>query len=171
MADFATWVVAAEPALPLETGTFLAAYTRNRATVVEHSLEGDPVAVALRKFMECREEWKGTATDLLGELTDVAGDLVSRSKAWPKAANYLSNRIRRAATFLRASDIAVDWEENSRPRLISIRKRPQKTVGTVQGPSARKTSGSGRLDDADDTDDEKHHFSKEDEYSLGEVDL
>ena len=48
MADFATWVVAAEPALPWEPGTFLAAYTRNRAAVVEYSLEGDPVAVAVR---------------------------------------------------------------------------------------------------------------------------
>ena len=47
MADFATWVVAAEPALLWPEGTLLAAYSKNRAAVVEHSLEGDPVAMAV----------------------------------------------------------------------------------------------------------------------------
>jgi hypothetical protein len=203
MADFATWVVAAEPALPWPPGAFLAAYIQNRAAVVEHSLESDPVAVVLRKFMESREEWEGTATELLGELSDVAGDLVSRSKAWPKAANSLSNRLRRASTFLRASGIEIDWEENSRPRIVTLRKGEQKTVetvgtvqsekpcgfaaddtsddnegldgptvGTVQGPSARKTGRGKGLDEADDADDEKQPFSKTDwELSLEEVDL
>jgi hypothetical protein len=132
MADFATWIVTAEPALPWETGTFLAAYTRNRAAVVEHSLEGDPVAVALRSFMEHRESWTGTPSELLNELTDIAGDLVSRGKTWPKAANGLTNRLRRAGTFLRASGIVIEtgWGDK-KGRKIAIRKDMQKTVGTV----------------------------------------
>lgn len=73
MADFAIWVVAAEPALPWKPGAFLAAYTRNRAVVVENSLEGDVVAVAVRSFMEHQQPWEGTPTELLNELTDVAG--------------------------------------------------------------------------------------------------
>lgn len=82
MADFATWVVAAELALPWEPGTFLAAYSRNRAAVVEHSLEGDCVAMAVRALMANREKWEGTASALLEELTVVAGDLVSKGKSW-----------------------------------------------------------------------------------------
>jgi len=54
MADFAIWVVAAEPALPWEPGTFLDVYSGNRAAVVEHSLEGDVVAVAVRLLMANR---------------------------------------------------------------------------------------------------------------------
>jgi hypothetical protein len=54
MADFAIWVVAAEPALPWKPGTFLDVYSGNRAAVVEHSLEGDVVAVAVRSFMADR---------------------------------------------------------------------------------------------------------------------
>lgn len=132
MADFATWVVAAEPALPWQAGTFMAAYARNRAAVVEHSLEGDPVAVAVRSFMEHRESWEGTPTELLNELTDIAGDLVSRGKTWPKAANSLSNRLRRAATFLRASGIEIESVKASGGRrLISIRKGLQKTATTA----------------------------------------
>jgi 5S rRNA maturation endonuclease (ribonuclease M5) len=137
MADFATWIVAAEPVLPWEPGTFLAAYTRNRAAIVEYSLEGDPVAVAVRSFMEHRESWEGTPTKLLDELTDLVGELVSRGKAWPKAANVLSNRLRRASTFLRASGIEVD-RAKSGARLISIRKGLQKTVQTVQTVQAKE---------------------------------
>jgi putative DNA primase/helicase len=193
MADFATWVVAAEPALPWPEGIFLAAYTKNRAAVVEHSLEGDPVAVAVRTFMEDRESWEGTPTELHNALTEAAGDLVSRGKAWPKAANVLSNRLRRASTFLRASGIEVE-RDKSGPRLISIRKGLQKTVQTVKtvqsekpcgflmddplddheglddpivqtvpGPSNRKTREGKDMDDMDDVDDQKQLFSKTDE--------
>jgi hypothetical protein len=186
MADFATWVVAAEPALPWKTGTFLEAYTRNRASVVEHSLEGDPVAVAVRSLMERQETWEGTPTELLNKLTDVAGELMSRSKAWPKAANSLSNRLRRAATFLRASGIEIE-RAKSGPRLISIRMNMQKTVHTVhtvqteepcgftlddplddprtnmydpqKRPSTLEATNDKILDDVDDVDDKKHNFS------------
>ncbi|MGO9174676.1 MAG: hypothetical protein ACLQED_00815 [Desulfobaccales bacterium] len=149
MADFATWVVAAEPALPWEPGTFLAAYTQNRAAIVEHSLEGDVVAVAVRSFMEHRQEWEGTPTELLNELTDVAGELVSRGKAWPKAANSLSNRLRRANTFLRAVGIEIE-RGKSGPRLISIRKGKQKTVQTVQTVQVKEPSGFAPDDPLDD---------------------
>jgi hypothetical protein len=160
---------------------------------VEHSLEGDPVAVAVRTFMEDRESWEGTPTELHNALTEAAGDLVSRGKAWPKAANVLSNRLRRASTFLRASGIEVE-RDKSGPRLISIRKGLQKTVQTVKtvqsekpcgflmddplddheglddpivqtvpGPSNRKTREGKDMDDMDDVDDQKQLFSKTDE--------
>jgi hypothetical protein len=151
MADFATWVVAAEPALPWEPGTFLDVYSGNRAAVVEHSLEGDVVAVAVRSFMEHRQEWEGTPTALLNEITEVAGELVSRGKTWPKGANYLSNRLTRAATFLRAIGIEID-RVKSGPRCISIRKGLQKTVQTVQTVQTQKPCGFP-LDDPKDLDD------------------
>jgi hypothetical protein len=142
MADFATWIVAAEAALPWEPGNFLAAYTRNRASVVEHSLEGDPVAVALRSFMESRYEWEGTPTELLNELTEAAGDLVSRGKTWPKAANGLSNRLRRAATFLRVSGIEIESAKiGGGRRLVSIRKGLQKTAQTATTAQSQELCG------------------------------
>jgi hypothetical protein len=129
MADFATWIVAAEPALPWEPGTFLDVYSGNRAAVVEHSLEGDVVAVAVRLLMEDRETWEGAPSDLLEALEALVPDSTKRSKAWPKAANVLSNRLRRAATFLRA--IGIEIGPGERARHISIRKGMQKTVATV----------------------------------------
>jgi 5S rRNA maturation endonuclease (ribonuclease M5) len=152
MADFATWIVAAEPALPWPPGTFLAAYTRNRAAVVEHSLEGDPVAVAVRSFMEHRQEWEGTPTELLNELTEVAGELVSRGKAWPKAPNGLTNRIRRAAPFLRASGIEFEsgWGEK-KGRKLAFRKHEKKTVGTVGTVGSEENQGVISHDTSHDT--------------------
>lgn len=155
MADFATWVVAAEPALPWKPGTFLDAYAYNRASVVEHSLEGDPVAVAVRSFMEHRQEWEGTPTALLDELTEIAGELVSRGKAWPKAANSLSNKLTRAATFLRAIGIEVE-RGKSGPRLLFIRKGIKKTVQTVQTVQTQEPRGvavDGPMDDPKSLDD------------------
>jgi hypothetical protein len=190
MADFATWVVAAEQALPWEPGTFLNAYTRNRGAVVEHSLEGDPVAVAVRSFMEHRQEWEGTPTELLNELTDVAGELVSRGKSWPKAANSLSNRITRAATFLWAIGIEIESGYVHRARRFFIRKDMQKTVATVATVATEEIQGvtcndpcndatihekrslqqkpvnHAGYNDSNDSNDKKHTLSKADDNEI-----
>lgn len=47
MADFAIWVMAAEPALPWPPGFFMAAYAGNRSEAQELSLEADCVALAV----------------------------------------------------------------------------------------------------------------------------
>ncbi|MBM4302173.1 MAG: hypothetical protein FJ121_11745 [Deltaproteobacteria bacterium] len=160
MADFAVWVVAAEPALPWEPGTFLTAYTRNRAAVVEHSLEGDVVAVAIRAFMENKESWEGTPTNLLNELTNAAGDLVSKGRAWPKAPNSLTNKLKRAATFLRASGFEVERSKSGN-RLVAIRKVEEKTVQTVQTVQVQKPcefAPDDPLDDPKGLDDQTVHL-------------
>jgi hypothetical protein len=131
MADFAIWVVAAEPALPWEPGTFLYVYSGNRTAVVEHSLEGDVVAVAVRLLMADRETWVGAPSALLEALETITPESTIRSKAWPKAANSLSNRLRRAATFLRAVGIEIESGYEKRARRWLIRKGMQKTVTTV----------------------------------------
>ena len=63
-------------------------------------------------------------------------DATKKSKAWPKAANKLSGRLKRAATFLRAIGIDVElggWSK-TKGREIVIRRVTQSsesTVGTV----------------------------------------
>ena len=52
MADFAEWIVAAEPALPWKPGAFLAAYLGNQKDANDLTLEASPVAQAVREFME-----------------------------------------------------------------------------------------------------------------------
>jgi len=121
MADFALWASACETAL-WPAGTFWTAYCGNRNEAVESVLDADPVAAAVRAVMLERTEWKGTATDLLGALAEMAGERIAKSKTWPNGPQALSGRLRRAATFLRNIGIEIDYmkEGRTRTRIIHI---------------------------------------------------
>lgn len=122
MADFALWVQAAEPALPWSKDDFIQVYTENRQGIVEQTLEGDLVGSAIRKFMEPRNGWEGTASDLLGVLEGLQSDKITTTKEWPKSGRVLSSRLKRSATFLRTIGIDVHFEKTKNARLISIQK-------------------------------------------------
>lgn len=70
--DFATWTVAAEPALPWASRLFMSSYAENRAEGHEAALEGEIVGAVLRRRFAGLESWEGTATELLAELSDAA---------------------------------------------------------------------------------------------------
>jgi hypothetical protein len=134
MADFAIWVVACEPALPWPPGSFMEAYLENRAEAVELSLEADSVAVAVREHMADRFTWTGKPSELYEELEKRVPDATKKSKAWPKAANKLSGRLKRAATFLRTIGIDVElggWSK-TKGREIAIRRVTQSRETTVE---------------------------------------
>lgn len=121
MADFALWATACETAL-WPAGTFMSAYDANRDDAIESVIDADPVAAVLRTMMEARTAWTGTASDLLGALAEMAGERPARSKTWPGNARALSNRLRRAATFLRKVGIDIDFGRGGkgRTRIIHI---------------------------------------------------
>jgi len=122
MADFALWVTAAEPALPWECGKFLAAYTQNRAEIVEAAVDGDSVASAVRRFFESYvgPVWQGSATELLENLEAVTDQKITESKYWPKDGTRLSRRLRRAASFLRTIGLDIDFGKKNGKRVITI---------------------------------------------------
>jgi hypothetical protein len=107
MADFAQWAAAAETYLGLSKGAFMAAYTGNREASNDLALEASPVAGAVISFIESEENWLGTPSELLTELSKRAGEDVQRQKGWPKAANSLSGILKRLAPNLRASGVNV----------------------------------------------------------------
>lgn len=123
MADFALWSVACEPALPWRAGTFTDAYAAARAEIIDSVIDSDPVASAVVSLMTHRDEWTGTATRLLEVLGEEAGP-ASKMKSWPKSANALSRRLKRAASFLRFKGIEFDKdrEGKDRERTITVRK-------------------------------------------------
>jgi hypothetical protein len=136
MADFAKWVTAAESALPWEPGAFMEAYTGNCVDAINLALDSDVVACALRELMDNLSTWEGTATKLLEDLKQHVPEETRKHKSWPKAANSLSHRLRRASTFLRNTGIELDLDERGtdgkRTRNVTIKKGTQKTVQTVQ---------------------------------------
>jgi hypothetical protein len=114
MADFARWVVACEQALAWPNGTFLAAYSANRSLMVETTIEADLVATAVRELVTRRQQWQGSASELLAELNDAANDEMRRLRSWPKAPNVMSGRLRRAAPNLRKVGIDVRTDRAAR---------------------------------------------------------
>lgn len=138
MADFAKWVTAAEPALGLKPGAFMAAYTGNRESANALALDGSPVAESVQKLLdEC--EWEGTASALLERLGGIVGETGTRRREWPSSARTLSNALRRLAPNLRAVGCEVSFSESHHPRKISIRKVPPASVPIVPNGSQATT--------------------------------
>lgn len=130
MADFAKFIVAAEPALPWQSGAFLKAYENNRMGIIEDAIEADPVASAVEKLLQVYPGgWMSTPSDLLNELNNFTLEEVRKLKIWPKLPNSLSGKISRCATFLRARNIDISSGKASGQRFISIvpanRPKPQ----------------------------------------------
>ncbi len=80
MADFARFVVAAEPALPWNNGLFLKAYENNRAELIDIALDADPAGTFVLEFMDKREEWSGTHSELLESLKNIVPKSIQRIK-------------------------------------------------------------------------------------------
>jgi hypothetical protein len=154
MADFTKWVVAAEPALGIEQGSFLEAYRRNREAAATVALEASMVAVELRRFMEGREQWEGIATDLLRGLNDLVDEDVRALKEWPKTGRGLSGKLRRLAPALRRSGIRLEFErssDTSRTRMVTVTRThvPSTTEYASDRPDRPDRPGSDDSDGSD----------------------
>jgi hypothetical protein len=143
MADFALWATACEGAF-WPPGRFMHAYTTNRVEVVASVIDADPVAASVRALMTDRTDWRGTASELLAVLSEVAGERTTRAKDWPSNPRVLANRLRRAATFLRKSGIEVSFSRagQDRTRFIHIARIPLSTEPESRGIPASVTSAS-----------------------------
>jgi hypothetical protein len=110
MADFAEIGEIISRCMGYDNNKFLDAYYRNIDLQVEEAIAANPVAMVITKFIENKQEWEGTATELLAELEGVAIELKinTRHKSWPKAPNTLSRRINEVKTNLREVGITID---------------------------------------------------------------
>ena len=126
MADFAKWVVAAEPALPWERGRFMAEYERNRFELIEVAIESDPISLSIMEMMDRLDDkvWTGTPTGLLKELASYVPNNGASKKGWPQAPNIFTNRLRRVQTFLRAKGVDVEHSKSGN-RSITLKMRSQ----------------------------------------------
>src|SRR6516164_5411299 len=113
MADFALWATACETAV-WPPGTFWSAYCGNSDEAVDRVIDADPIAAAVRAFMMARTVWTGTASVLLDDLEDMAGQRIAKSKTWPNSPRALAGGLRRAATFLRKVGIECRFDREGR---------------------------------------------------------
>jgi putative DNA primase/helicase len=124
MADFAQWMVAAEPALRWPEGTFMHAYDSNRMSANTMDLEASPIVPALHRVC-ARGHWTGTATQLWQELSKFA-DGQDKQDYWPKNGWALSVQLRRIAANLRAAGLDINLGKKTpgkgSKRIIAIKK-------------------------------------------------
>lgn len=150
MADFARWVVAAEPALGWPAGSFLKAYTGNRDAIHEIALDAAVIVPPMRSLLESGE-FVGTATELLDRLAAIAGETATRRKGWPGNATSLSRELARIAPNLRSTGIEVEKRRESHGRrLIVIRTAPE-TPSPASTPSPAPGAGDAMSPDGDGT--------------------
>ncbi len=131
MADFAVRAVAAEGAMPWASGTFIQAYADVRAASHELTIEASSVGQVVLAWMVGREEWSGTATELLAELEALAEEKIVRRQDWPKRPRDLSAVLRRLAPTLRVLGVEVEFGRPGGRRLIHIRKCGRSSVISV----------------------------------------
>ncbi len=133
MADFTVWGCAIAEALGYAKGQFLDAYYRNIKSQNEEVLRESLVATAVCQFMETREEWEGTPSKLLKELTDIAteqGVNVAKEVEFPKAANALSRKLNVLKTNLADEGIKITRGEKDKKRIIYLHKDTENIIST-----------------------------------------
>jgi hypothetical protein len=100
MADFATWIEAAAPALGWKPGAFLKAYRTNQNDAVEAVLEGDPISGKIKDLIQ-KDPWTGQLQDLLA--------LIPEHEHKPKSARGLRSALVRKAPALRLVGISMKF--------------------------------------------------------------
>jgi hypothetical protein len=156
MADFALWASAGEQAMGLGAGTFMAAYSGNRAAGNELALEASPVAKVVTEMMLATTitVWSGTATELLEELENRTDERTRKLKAWPKTARGLSGVLKRLAPNLRATRVQVEFcreQDHQRRRIVTISRLEQigNLTSTPSTPSEIRENADANADGSD----------------------
>jgi len=112
------------------------------------ALDGSPTAQAIIRFMEDRDTYEGTSTELHKKLEVVAEDIsvsITRDKAWPKSARWLWRRIQEVVPLLVVDGIEAGRSEEKRGTIIALRKSP---TDDATDATANATSASNATADA-----------------------
>jgi hypothetical protein len=173
MADFAEIGEIISRCMGYENNKFLDAYYRNIDLQVEEAIASNHVGTGIVKLMDademqCPWRWKGTMSELLAKLEQVADILKinRRSKSWPKAPNSLSRRINEIKTNLREIGIVIDnsgaRDSKTKVKTVEIRKVSLIPLPSLPGENRAQIAG----DIGNDIDSKGTIISSEDKISL-----
>lgn len=151
MADFAEWGYAISQALGHTGDDFMDAYNANIKNRHKEILAGSTIGTVLMSFMADKLTWEGTATELLGLLTDDAEKMKvnTTSKGFPKAANALSSQLTKLETNLAKNGILIEKQTNvgeAKQRGFRIAKQPLSNEETSSTSSLSTTEAEKRDD-------------------------
>ena len=122
MADFTKFAEAVGRSLGWPAETALLDYSDNRVEAAIAQLEDSPVAAVLLG-PDMTDDWSGTPSDLLFELTAFAGRK-AQSPRWPKSPACLTVELRRIAPQLGMHGKLVNVSRHHNGRVVSITRIP-----------------------------------------------
>jgi hypothetical protein len=155
LADWGEYAASVYEVMGWGAETFLS--DRDEVVKVQNqaTLDGSPVAQAIIKFMEDKDEYTGTSSELHRKLEGVAESLgvsIVRDKAWPKSAHWLWRRIKLVLPLLMASRIEAGRKDTERATEITLRKMPINDSTISRGGERRESKqDSPGIKDSDDS--------------------
>jgi hypothetical protein len=136
LADWGEYAASVYEVMGWGAETFLKDWDEVVRTQNQATLDGSPVAQAIIKFMEEKEEYSATSSEMHSKLKVVAAQLgvdVERDKAWPKSARWLWRRIKEVLPLLVAAGIVAVRSEEKRATVIALRKSPTDDATNATG--------------------------------------
>ena len=129
MADFAKWIVAAEPALPIRSGAFMSAYAENRASARKDAVANDVVGAAIVALLGDAEDgtWTGKMSTLLEDLKPYLSNPERPPRNYPDSYQAMGAHLRRIMPALREVGIEKEEDPRARSTAFTLRKEESKT--------------------------------------------
>jgi hypothetical protein len=146
LADWAEYAAAVYEVMGWGAETFLEDWDEVVKVQNQATLDGSPVAQAVIKFMEDKDEYTGTSSDLHKKLEGVSESLgvsVVRDKAWPKSARWLWRRIKEVLPPLVGASIGATREHTDKGTSIALRKAPRNDVSIVRDEESSEDNAKG----------------------------
>ena len=109
MMDFERWVLACETSLGLEEGMFHSALFENQYLINEVALEVNCLPKIINNLLDANNNFiKGTATELLSKIDDIADDRDKSAKDYPRSNISLGRLLQQLKPNLRKAGINID---------------------------------------------------------------
>jgi hypothetical protein len=127
LADWGEYAAAVYEIMGWGAETFLRDWDEVVRVQNQATLDGSPVAQAIIKFMEDKEEYTATSSEMHSKLKVVAAQLgvdVERDKAWPKSARWLWRRTKEVLPLLVAANIEAGRGRDQSAKQITLRRFP-----------------------------------------------
>ena len=131
--DFMKWVIAAEPVLPWEAGRFAEIYLENQQAVIEAANDNSSFTNAIVEFMNHRDQWRGSPTELLEVLNRTVSEEIQRSRAWPNMPEAVGTTLNRISPNLRAVGVDVARGRSNGKRFLNFRKMSAAEIALNSG--------------------------------------
>jgi hypothetical protein len=144
LADWGEYAAAVYEVMGWGAETFLKDWDEVVRVQNQATLDGSPVAQATIKFMEDKEEYTGTSSEMHSKLKVVAAQLgvdVDRDKAWPKSARWLWRRIKEVLPLLVAAGIEASRGRDESAKQITLRMIHKNDGSDGSGSESRTDKG------------------------------